>query len=258
MTQGDFSHLRALFDLADSLSGAERAIGLGPAHDRSQLAEDDQGLAGYYLSHAAQRSIGSAADHALTLHCVIESGVIPVFGPWTLVRGILERAATAVWLLAPRQQVRRREHALRYWHDNAEERKKWASDSGAPPATNDVGAKLRAFAEELGIRPQAVNAGLNWTDVLRSAGDDTPGQSGNAAVARWRECSAFAHGMAWPSVDLVEVYAATPIPGGLELAVRLDDDRFELATSTATAALHRALDLYATAAGDRPGRAHEG
>jgi hypothetical protein len=78
-----------------------------PAEPGSRLAGDDAKSAPYHVSHGGTQLLSVATDH---LHAIklllIDGGVLQNSAPYTLARGALEAAGTAVWMLAPATLLR--------------------------------------------------------------------------------------------------------------------------------------------------------
>jgi hypothetical protein len=69
---------------------------------RSSLRGDDGKAHPYDLSHAVWHSLSHAVDHLGSLRALLGGAkVIHMYAPFTLVRGALENACAATWLLQP-------------------------------------------------------------------------------------------------------------------------------------------------------------
>lgn len=252
------TYLVPLFELARGLLSDDgnpesvASFGLDEAAPTSRLARDDEGTQGYWVSTLAAESIGAALDHALTLSVLVERGqVVTTSAPWTLARGVVEPAATAVWVLSGSNRAERRERALRVWHHDMEERGKWERDLGEPPAGGRSGAaratQIIKLAGWLGLRERQVAASFNLGDTVAEAGT-LIGWDRKTAFARWREGSAFAHGRFWPMLHLTTPEAAERIRGGFGVLMGLAEDRHQELAQLATGLLERAVDDYTAAA----------
>jgi hypothetical protein len=81
---------------------------------RSPLRGDDYKAHPYDLSSEAWRHLSTAVDHLSCLRAVLEdANVVHMYAPFTLVRGALENACGAVWLLQPSQRTERLARGLR-------------------------------------------------------------------------------------------------------------------------------------------------
>jgi hypothetical protein len=137
----DLAYLLPLFDLAGALAtedtpGEVGSFGLAEVAADSSLAHDDVGLNRFAVSHVVAQGIGAALDHALTLRSlVLEAKAVTNAAPWTLLRGTLEPASTALWILVAGNRKHRQERALRFWRYDMVQRGRWEDDTGAtaPP-----------------------------------------------------------------------------------------------------------------------------
>lgn len=77
------------------------AARLRPAPGSSLRGDDDQ-VFPYSLSHAVWDALDHAVDHLTCLQALLrDARVIHRFAPYALVRGALENACAAVWMLEP-------------------------------------------------------------------------------------------------------------------------------------------------------------
>jgi hypothetical protein len=85
----------------------------------SQLARDDRLVHPYQISHAATGALVSAVDHMDALRTLVEDAhVIHARAPLTLLRGSLENASVAVWLMVASNRKERIRRRLRWqWED---------------------------------------------------------------------------------------------------------------------------------------------
>lgn len=254
MPRADLSYLVPLFDIASSLLGDPRAelpaFGLGDVEVGSSLEKDDRPMQGYLVSHVVRQAIGAAVDHAITLRDVCASGAITNAAPWTLLRGVLEPAALAVWVMAPDKRSHRQERALRVWHTDMHERATWESKTGGRPPRStarsglDRAAAIRSIGEHAGLRPTQIATRLNYADVV---GDSAAhiGRRREAGEALWRECSGFAHGRTWPLLTRSTPAAVNKTRDGFELALTFAEEHHREAAALTTALLESALDTFA-------------
>ncbi|MEU7832868.1 hypothetical protein [Nonomuraea sp. NPDC049129] len=257
MTQGNLDFLAPLFEIGESLTdkGSERVgFGLGEIGASSSLAQDDVGMDGYNTSSIVMHAIGAALDHALTLQLLVtRARVVTNAAPWTLLRGVIEPSSVAVWILDDSNRKHRQERALRVWHHDLAERGKWEDDLGFVPQSPALNGRARAaqlitIANNLGLRPQALNTKFTYSDAVAYAAEAVSMPRGTGR-ARWRETSAFAHGRTWPLLRLSEPESAERIRGGYILTLTLSENDLKPAAEFATALLERALMDYAAAAG---------
>jgi hypothetical protein len=124
--------------------------------------------------------------------------------PRTLIRSAMENAATAVWLLEPRQRGERLRRRLKLAHDEAKEagqvHKLFPAEvmAGKRPAQERV-VEIRSLAIHLGLDPDDVVGRFSYEKVVRMAGEATRlGVDLSALV--WRLGRGFAHGRYWASM----------------------------------------------------------
>jgi len=256
--QTELSYLAPLFDLASALLSGEggdgsESFGLGQVDPNSSLARDDDALKGYAVSHIVAHAIGAGVDHALALRDYVAAGQVTNAAPWTLLRGVMEPSALAVWMLAPASRSGRRERALRVWYTDMLERGSWETDTGAPAPEGEArtgrqrAEQVAKLARSLGLKESSVAVRVNYAEVIGKAGASV-GHATGEARARWRECSGFAHGRTWPLLRRSTPEAAEPAPGGYTLAVTFAEEYHRAAARLTTDLLAAALDTFAAAA----------
>lgn len=252
-----YEFLAEVFDVAESLTdrtGDQISFGLGEIGPTSSLAQDDAGMGSYTVSSVVNSSIGAALDHVIALLSIFKASEITAAAPWTLLRGVIEPSSIAVWILNDTNRAHRRERALRVCRNDMHERSKWENDTGdfptppGKPATARM-AEIDRLATSLILRPQQVAATLRYSTTVRDAGTAI-GMSGAEALARWRECSGFAHGRTWPKMKLSQPVSAARMrdPNWVMLALTLDETYLKPVADLATQLLNKALSDYAEAA----------
>ena len=176
------------------------SFGLGEPDPHSTLVHDDSELDGMWVSHVVIGAITASLDHTIQLRELVKrsDAAVTLNAPWTLVRGALEPASVALWLLSGNSRATRRTRALRVWHHDFTERGKWEKESRRKQPTKGKSGHDRAnetvtLANRLGLDGAKVFTPLNHGDVVGAAGA-VAGWKHKIAMARWREASAFAHG----------------------------------------------------------------
>ncbi|GAA4822893.1 hypothetical protein ACFQ0K_16385 [Nocardioides caeni] len=255
MSIAELSFLLPLFEMAGSLADSDdvenMALGLGELAPDSELRRDDQGLDGRWVSIIVNNGIVSCLDHVITLRDLVvrERGTITVNAPWTLLRGAVESVATSVWVMAPEARKARRARALKVWHHDYQERQRWERDTAFVPTGNGKSGAERAretveLAVRLGIAPTQVSSSFAYSETVANAAIELDNWTREAARARWREASAFAHGRSWPMIRLTTPTDAQLIPGGVGLFLTLDERRLEPLASLVFDLLQHALIRY--------------
>ncbi len=152
-----------------------------------------------------------------------------------LVRGAVENASCAVWLLGPPQRIERITNRLGLeW---SELRPAYAlrelSKSPAPRTIDQrqeqlIGLLLAATRPNTssgGSAPAAPTAAelrktlstVTYTKIVQRAGELTPAVGSTLAEAVWRMCSAFAHGDTSAPLGLLVTEAAKQVQPGIKL-----------------------------------------
>ena len=129
--------------------------------------------------------------------------------PFTLLRGVLEPASVALWVLSPTDRLERQKRALRYWYDNYRHAAIWQNETRwKPPKPTSKTAQqrmdhLQKISNYLGIPGTYISTDLSYCETVVASGLAV-GRKAKVASARWREASAYAHGLSWASLFLSE------------------------------------------------------
>jgi hypothetical protein len=145
--------------------------------------------------------MGPPDGHVAELH-------LRTHAPFTLLRGTIENAAAAVWLLASTDSDQR---ALRAFRIGAKEVKNSEAVKAlvgtAGPRTKDQRFdRIRDRARACGVDPKAAVSRVDYLEILREAAAPI-GVRPAVAEAHWRICSALAHGDQWPAITSLGVVA---------------------------------------------------
>jgi hypothetical protein len=172
-------------------------------------------------------------------------------------RGALEPAAVALWVLSGKTRATRRTRALRVLHHDYSERGKWEMEHRKQPEAGRTGKdrakQIETLAAGLGLDVAKVVTDLNYGDAVGAAGK-AAGWNRKAAMSKWREASAFAHGRTWPLLNLASPTDATRIRGGFAMRMVLDEEHYEPLAKLTHDVLHRALLDYAPLAASATSR----
>jgi len=207
VTPDDDQQLRRLGDALQIVREWESLTG-GPAWleqsvPSSDLAEDDRRTYPYGVSHAARAAILAGVSH---LGCLRDSlfewkgsnqveARIHIYGPFALVRGALENASRAVWMLEPddrdQRVLRRLQLEWAEWSQQAAVCK--AMGVPVPRSNEDQFRKLTAIIQATAIDPSAIKSGAGYTTMVKAAGEHLDTGSTRQLVI-WKTCSALAHG----------------------------------------------------------------
>jgi len=188
----------------------------------SPLAGDDKKSDPFHVSHAVASAVQVAVDHACALRRLVEGCdachpqqmTFLLNSYYTLVRGALENAARAVWLLAPGSRPERILRRLRLQADNVVNSDQAASAMGSSmPQSRAVRlGRVREIAARAGVNADQAVQRPGSKEVVQAAGHYIGGDdAANHIETLWRACSGAAHGDVWAGLSLHdrEVVAAT-------------------------------------------------
>jgi hypothetical protein len=181
---------------------------------RSSLRGDDDKAHPYDLSHAVWHALSHAVDHLGSLRTLLgDAKVIHMYAPFTLVRGALENACGAVWLLQPPNRKDRltRRFRLAIADVGNGEKARHLTGQSAPRNAQDRIDEIHAIAARAGIDAPALKKPAGYTEIIRTVDADGPANS--IIEASWRLCSGFAHGDLWTTLSASR---RTQIPGAAE------------------------------------------
>ena len=221
--------LRQLLDLLDRTVGPWAAAvendGNYHVHDGSEMAADDAATDPYHLSHSAWHALSVSVDHLRCLRAslVCETGDttanIRIFtnAQGALVRGVIENAARAVWMLGPEDSVVRVVHRLRLeggeikpslrMHELVRKKPNRTLEQ-RQQRLRGIATAARVPADqirELTKRPE-------YSQIVRGAGeliDFDP----DLAEFVWKACSSLAHGDIAGTVSLADREVVARIRG---------------------------------------------
>ncbi len=231
------------------MSDAHGAITRRNPTPAGALSGDDADLDGMWVSQIVTDGINAALDHVVCLRSVVmRAGEVTNNAPWTLLRGVLEPASVAVWVMVGSDRAKRRERALRVWHHDFTERQKWEEDRGVKSVAPVRSGRQRAahivsLARQHGLRENQVTASFSYGDSVAAAGK-TVGWQRADATARWREAAAFAHGRTWPILQLSSPTGAELIRGGYGISMTVNEDHLAELARLANDVLYFAIDEY--------------
>lgn len=227
---------------------------------RSPLFTDDQRTHPYRVSHRAWMSISAAVDF---LHCLQRSLVhededtlsvrLYSYAQMALVRGALENACCAVWLLGPARQERITNRLALEWDELGPSYRLRQLTGATPPRTIEarkvqlasllISATAAHGSTATGSSGPLTEADArrqlkqrSYVDMVQRAGDLTPGVDRTTTEAVWRMCSGLAHGDTSATIGLLD----RQVVGVSEPGVRL------VRVSAATALLHEACRVALT------------
>lgn len=179
----------------------------------SPLAGDDKKADPFQVSHAVVSAIGVAVDHADALRRLVEGCGTCTPGRmnlglnsyYSLLRGAIENAARAIWLLAPEGRPERILRRLRLQADNVRNSDKVAQamDTTMSKSREVRLGRVREIAVRAGLDAQRAVERLNNVDIVRTAGAYVGGDDAvRHTEVLWRACSGAAHGDVWAGLSM--------------------------------------------------------
>jgi hypothetical protein len=220
----------------------------------SSLARDDCDADPFHISHVATSSMAVAVDH---LHCLLQyvvsgagtANLSITTRPWalySLLRGAVENAATAVWLLAPTERAERLTRRVRLQLQDAihaDEINKLMKRE--PDHLTRALIDLAPVAAKANFVLPRKGGSVPPSEVVRKAGASFD-LGADAAMLMWRACSGIAHGDTWAMVSLPSHEILNDPAGAIvNSRVTLDVGQLPARTSNALRMIEEARRLYA-------------
>ena len=179
----------------------------------SGMSGDDKKSSPYHVSHYACHLITTANEHLHILKTLmVDAAVLPRSPVFTVVRGAIEPAAAAYWMLLPNQRPERVRRRLSLYDDETGLRASAFEDFGAKGGPNIAEIRRRYGA----IAVSACGADVilrvpSHTNLIREVDKGliedfdkgiTDTRIEPSILATWRLCSGFAHGYQWPAMAI--------------------------------------------------------
>lgn len=227
MTPDEQKHLRALLTLLDSTKKYEPMTqdrsNAWTVQPRSSLSGDDAKSHPHEVSQGVWHALTVSVDHfqCLRSSLVREEGkrvstVIHMNGQYSLIRGALENAARALWILQPGNRIERLTRRFRLTYKEISDSHKVRELLNAP--TNRTREARQQQVVDLlvaatGIpQEQAVKAlkqPARYKDIVRDAGaglqvSAKPEKGADVCEAAWSACSSLAHGDALGTLNFLD------------------------------------------------------
>jgi hypothetical protein len=168
----------------------------------SELAEDDRRTHPYRVSDAVRGAMTAAIDHLGCLHDSLFkwSGSdrviarIHIYGQFALVRGALENASRAVWMLELDDRDERVLRRLQLEWSEVCAQEHVRNEMGPPGRSmSDRFDDLTVLIQPTGIDPDEIRLGARYATMVKAAGAHFAAD-GSRQVVIWRMCSALSHG----------------------------------------------------------------
>lgn len=213
----DFERLLKLLTHVDGwltrLDPAE--AGGRPLAEGCPLREDDRRADPFHTSHAVWGALSHAVDHLHMLQAALrDARIINMYAPFSLIRGALENASAAVWLLAPASRMERLARRFRFAAadiKNGEKAKELVGHIG-PRTLEERLARLREVARAAGVAEAEAVRRVSYEEIVKAVGGETPTRE-KGTLFVWRMCSGIAHGDFWTTAAIAE---RVEIPGAPE------------------------------------------
>ncbi|MEV0453901.1 hypothetical protein [Catellatospora methionotrophica] len=184
---------------------------------RSPLLGDDNRLHPYETSHATWHSLSHAVDHLHLLQTVLrDARVIHMYAPYSLIRGALENAAAAVWMLEPSARSGRLVRRMRLAAAdirNGEKAKELIGHTGPRPLQGRLDDLRKIAANEALDEKQAL-ARVGYEEIVREAGRHTIAGDVLACLV-WKVSSGIAHGDLWTTLNVSDRMELPGAPPGI-------------------------------------------
>ncbi len=224
-----------------------------PAVERgSDLADDSSKSPTYDVGHSAWSSFVHAVDHLHAMQALItEARAAHSFAPFSLIRGGIDNAATAVWLLAPDDQSERIFRRLHLAYQDVSESQDAVALLGSRAPQRARTAEVRKqeitdLSKALGVNRNGA-VGARWTGyekIVLAAAAEVPDLDPNLAAYLWRACSGFAHGRQWASLQLLDREERSRSVGVASVRFSSSAEQILLTSSIALRLGDHALELY--------------
>lgn len=256
-------HLRhTWFTYIDQLQGhMESASPPWVVDPSSSIAKDDELTAPFQLSHQIQRLVFIAIDHLTAVRRLMGGdpnatgdvqGVLNVNADYTLMRGALEAAMVAHWLLLPADRITRIRRCLSLLSQDffdeyqAAKRLSEVDGVGGPKVLAD--AEQRREGRRKWIRQTAERAEVTGNIPifkLVTALTDVDAASDRNLLIMWKLTSGMAHGRLWAGLTL-NTMTETFDHGDDTVTIRSEGDltRVTVALGDAVSALQSLLRLF--------------
>jgi hypothetical protein len=183
----------------------------------SSLRADDDRTRPHELSHAVWHLLSNAVDHLSCLRALLgDAKVIHMYAPFTLVRGALENACGAVWLLQPpgrKDRLTRRFRLAIADIRNGEQARQLTGQAGPRSAQERID-EIHRIAARAGVEDTALKGKAGYSEIIKAV--DESGPANNVIEASWRLCSGFAHGDWWTTLSMSQ---RTSMPGSVQEGV---------------------------------------
>lgn len=263
MTPEEDAKLRNLGQALDSVRRWEGLVGQENGAWRatagSDLAADDALSHPYEVSPAAWAAIVAAVSHLGTLrdslfHHVGANEIIAwlhTHGQLTLVRGALENASMALWLLESDMSGER--IFRRIQRDWAERREldivREEINAPGPKSMQEYEREVSGFLARIGADPAKLKKGPGYGAIVKIAGAHIPAGP-KVAFVLWKACSAIAHGELRGMIAYLSKQQRGSLSAGMQLhQITTSVELLAVSGTVALTSTRAALALYSNRSG---------
>lgn len=169
----------------------------------SSLGADDRRVEPFQVSQAAQRCLVSAIDQARALDALARQRQLQDAASAALVRGLIDNAATALWLLAPASRKRRLTNTLKSHMRNTQDHGAAVGMALAPRSVSVRRTLITAVAERNQLDEGAIGRGHRPSTPVLFADQHSPLAHLELRFA-WKVSQGVANGRPWASTGLFE------------------------------------------------------
>jgi hypothetical protein len=218
-----------------------------PVEPGSALAGDDAATSPLHISHAAWSAYSHGVDHLQAVIGLLERSAHP-YAQYTLLRALLENAATSVWLLGPKSRNVRIERRLKLAVDDVKGAEYVQTTIGKvppPPARTPAERRdeIRTLAAARGIDASGVFGRISYQKTVSEAAVDAS-LPAPVVTLLWRVWSGLAHGRQWASLGLLNREILEKADGTVMMRLTSDVDQIALSTTYCTLMLDAGVQLY--------------
>jgi len=248
LDEAELRDLRALLQALDKIDpwlevvACDEPSGAWTVQDRSPLSTDDRRTHPYRVSYRAWMAITVAVDF---LHCMRRSLIqelredrvsvrLHSYAQMGLLRGAVENACCAIWLLGPPRMERITNRLGLEWKELTPAYRLRGLAGSQPPRTieqrqqqlidlllaADLPYTVPAGQDPSVAAARAARAALRAVDyvkIVQRAGELTPAVGAVSAEATWRMCSGLAHGDSSATLGLLAAAVVEQVQPGIKL-----------------------------------------
>ena len=232
MTPEEEAHLRQLGQALEAVTRWETDVTGGRAGawqtaPGSELETDDKLAHPFTVSLAPWSAATAAVSHLGALRDSLFQATGPAkvhaqihtHGQLTLVRGALENASLAFWLLEDDQSVERIVRRIQEDWEEVRQLEVVRSEAGAPSERTmaDREREMTDLLVKVGGDPARLKKRPSYGEIVKLAGASQPTGAGTAFVV-WKACSSIAHGEVRGLIAyLTNTTVGSSVPPGMQL-----------------------------------------